>query len=119
MHPILKQLSYSAVATLNTRSLQKWSPIDVIIPFHHLVSDEPVPYIQSLYAFCNSRQFEAGLDYLLRNFQALTLPEVIQRQREQEHFRGSQQYEELSGHQERRKKGFLLCFDDGLRQVYE
>jgi peptidoglycan/xylan/chitin deacetylase (PgdA/CDA1 family) len=110
MHHILKTLSYSAVATLNTGALQKRSPIDVIIPFHHLVSDEPVPYIQSLYAFSNSRQFEAGLDYLLRNFQALTLPEVIERQQEQ-------QPQRQNGPP--RKKGFLICFDDGLRQVYE
>jgi Polysaccharide deacetylase len=142
MHPTLKRLCYSAVATLNTGSLQKMSPVEVIIPYHHLVSDEPVPYIQSLYAFKNSRQFEADLDYLLRNFQALTLPEVIQRQREQEcrleqqRFgleRQQRQQEQLPRWQQPgrqnnpsrkedsppRKKGFLICFDDGLRQVYE
>lgn len=116
MHPTLKRLCYSAVATLNTGSLQKMSPVEVLIPYHHLVSDEPVPYIQSLYAFKNSRQFETDLDYLLRNFRALTLPEVIQQQQEQ---LLRQQEQHPQPDTPAGKKGFLLCFDDGLRQVYE
>jgi peptidoglycan/xylan/chitin deacetylase (PgdA/CDA1 family) len=114
MHPILKRLCYAATTTLQTGSLQKRSPIDVIIPFHHLVSDEPVPYIQSLYAFKNARQFETDLDYLLRNFRVLTLQDVIQQQLEQ-----NLRLQHSHAPQRPQKKGFLVCFDDGLRQVYE
>ena len=51
-----------------------------------------------------SRQFEADLDYLLRHFRPISLQELLQRQ----------QSPIPPG-----KKEFLLCFDDGLRQVYE
>jgi peptidoglycan/xylan/chitin deacetylase (PgdA/CDA1 family) len=99
-----KQFYFGAVSRLNLDWLQKKSPIPYIIPYHHLVSDEKVPHIQSLYAFKNSRQFEEDLDFLLTNFEPLTLTELISRVKEKKHVK---------------KKGFLITFDDGLRQMYE
>jgi peptidoglycan/xylan/chitin deacetylase (PgdA/CDA1 family) len=84
--------------------LKNNAPIDLLIPYHHLVSDEPLPYIERLYAFKNARQFETDLDYLLSHFQPVSLQEVIAHTRQGIPFS---------------KKSFLLCFDDGLRQVYE
>jgi len=104
MIPFIKRLGFSGISALNIEWLKRKSPVNVISPFHHLVSDEPVPYIEKLYAFKNSRQFEADLDYLLRHFRPLTLEEVI-------------------AHEQNgtpcRQKGFLICFDDGLRQVHD
>ena len=107
MPPILKRLCLSGLARLPLPWLQKRSPVSLLIPFHHLVSDEPVPYIESLYAYKSSRQFEADLDYLLRHFRPLSLQELLQRQQ-----KGLPPAPPG-------KKEFLLCFDDGLRQVYE
>jgi peptidoglycan/xylan/chitin deacetylase (PgdA/CDA1 family) len=104
MIPVIKRLGFAGITALSMEWLKKVSPIRVISPFHHLVSDEPVPYIEKLYAFKNSRQFEADLDYFLSNFRPLSLEEVIQQEKTGRPFE---------------KPGFLLCFDDGLRQVYE
>lgn len=104
MIPVVKRLGFAGITALPLEWLKKKSPIRVISPFHHLVSDEPVPYIEKLYAFKNSRQFEADLDYLLRHFRPLTLEEVIQQEKTGQPFE---------------KAGFLICFDDGLRSVYE
>src|ERR1700712_2022896 len=104
MTPVIKRLGFAGLSALNLEWLKKISPIGVVSPFHHLVADEPVPYIDTLYPYKNSRQFEADLDYFLKNFRTLTLPEVIQQAATGRPFD---------------KPGFLLCFDDGLRQVYE
>ena len=104
MTSAIKRIVFSGVSSLNIQWLKRKSTIDVISPFHHLVSDEPVPWIDKLYGFKNSRQFEADLDYLLRNFRPLSLEEVT---------------EQIQTGQPFREKGFLICFDDGLRQVYE
>jgi peptidoglycan/xylan/chitin deacetylase (PgdA/CDA1 family) len=108
MGPLLKRLGFSAIAALDLEWLKKRSPIRVISPFHHLVSDQPVPYIEKLYAFKNTLQFEADLDWLLTHFRPLTLQEVI-----------AQTAAEAAGHSLSQPPGFLICFDDGLRWVYE
>jgi len=100
----IKRIVFSGVSSLNIQWLKKRSGIDVISPFHHLVSDEPVPWIDKLYGYKNSRQFEADLDWLLRNFRPLSLEEVAEQAQSRQPFQ---------------EKGFLICFDDGLRQVYE
>ena len=103
MGPV-KHLYFSGVSTLDIEWLKKKSPLDILIPFHHLVSDEPIPAIKRLYSFKNSRQFEEDLDYLLRYFKPVSVPEIIERQRRGIPFDS---------------KRFLLTFDDGLRQIYE
>ena len=101
---VIKRIGFAGISALNIEWLKKRSPLEVVSPFHHLVSDEPVPYIEKLYAFKNSRQFEADLDFFLRHFHPFTLEEIIAQVRTGRPFE---------------KKGFLICFDDGLRQVYE
>ncbi|MBS1604372.1 MAG: polysaccharide deacetylase family protein [Bacteroidetes bacterium] len=104
MTSFLKRIVFSGITSLDTQWLKKRSCIEVISPFHHLVSDEPVPWIDKLYGYKNSRQFEADLDWLLRNFRPLSLEQVA---------------EQVQRGQPFPEKGFLICFDDGLRQVYE
>src|ERR1700754_987189 len=104
MTSTLKRIGFTAMSAMPIEWLKKTSPIEVVSPFHHLVSDEPVPYIEKLYAFKNSRQFEADLDFFLRHFHPFSLEEVIRQVQSGRPFE---------------KKGFLICFDDGLRQVYE
>lgn len=104
MTPVIKRLGFAGISALDMEWLKKRSPIGVIAPFYHLVSDEPVPHIDKLYPYQNSRQFEANLDELLRHFQPLGLDDIIRQQQTGRPFE---------------KKGFLISFDDGLRQVYE
>jgi peptidoglycan/xylan/chitin deacetylase (PgdA/CDA1 family) len=101
---LLKRLYFSGVPGLNIEWLKKKSPLDILIPYHHLVSAEPVPYIQPLYSFKTPAQFESDLDFLLKHFQPVSLTEIIDHRKRNIHFS---------------KKSFLLTFDDGLRQVYE
>jgi peptidoglycan/xylan/chitin deacetylase (PgdA/CDA1 family) len=100
----LKQLIFSGVTRLDIGWLQKMSPLRLLSPYHHLVADEPVPYITPLYSYKNSRQFETDLDFMLRHFQPLRLGEIV----EGRHLTLP-----------KNKKGMLVCFDDGLRQAYE
>jgi len=104
MTSAIKRIVFSGVSSLNIQWLKKRSGINVISPFHHLVSDEPVPWIDKLYGYKNSRQFEADLDWLLRNLRPLSLEQVAEQAQSGRPFQ---------------EKGFLICFDDGLRQVYE
>lgn len=104
MIQVIKRLGFAGITALDMEWLKKRSPIGVIAPFYHLVSDKPVPHIDKLYPYQDSRQFEANLDQLLRHFQPLSLDDIIRQQQTGRPFE---------------KKGFLISFDDGLRQVYE
>jgi peptidoglycan/xylan/chitin deacetylase (PgdA/CDA1 family) len=101
-----KNVLLSPLRLTNIRWLQRLSPLPLLCPYHHLVSDEPVPYIDPLYAYKNSRQFETDLDYLLRHFRPVSLTDLVQQ------LSSSPNAGPPPG-------SFLLCFDDGLRQAYD
>ncbi|MFZ2448254.1 MAG: polysaccharide deacetylase family protein [Syntrophobacteraceae bacterium] len=72
--------------------------------FCHLVTDDPLPHVCHLYATKTPREFEADLDYLLREFRPITLEQlksII-----------------LNGDTPP-KRSFYLTVDDGLRQAAE
>lgn len=75
-----------------------------VLPFYHVVSDEPLPHIQHLYPVRTVPQFTSDMEFLARKYRFLSLIEVF------EHVRN---------------RGFLpentafLSFDDGLRQCAE
>ena len=100
-----KNAMLSSLGLLDIRWLQRNAPLPLLCPYHHLVSDEPVPYIDPLYSYKNTRQFENDLDYLLRHFRPVSLPEIIHRLSSSDNALPA--------------RSFLLCFDDGLRQTYE
>lgn len=95
-----KSAVLSSMRLLNIQWLRHHAPLPILLPYHHLVSDEPVPYIDPLYAYKNTRQFEKDLDCLLRHFRPVALTDILQ------------QSGVAPG-------SFLVCFDDGLRQAYE
>jgi len=100
MTSVGKNALLSFLRLLNIRWLQRHAPLPVLLPYHHLVSDEPVPYIDPLYAYKNTRLFEKDLDWLLRHFRPVSITDIL--------------HQTPSA-----PNSFLLCFDDGLRQVYE
>jgi peptidoglycan/xylan/chitin deacetylase (PgdA/CDA1 family) len=99
-----KKLYYSVCSLLPTGILKKIAPADIILPYHHLVSDEDVLHIKHLYPYKNTRQFGADLDALLKHFRAVSVQEVV---------------ESVKTGRKMPKNAALLSFDDGFRQVYD
>lgn len=76
----------------------------LLLPYHHVVSDDYLPHIKNLYAYKNRKQFTDDLDWLLARFQPVHPDEA------RDHV--------LNGRQLTGRK-FLLSFDDGFREVAE
>lgn len=74
-----------------------------IMPFYHLVSDEKPLHIKHLYKFKNVKEFISDLDFFLKNFQPLSLHDILDYIKREKPLPG---------------KSFFLSFDDGLREVY-
>lgn len=90
--------------SLNTEWIIKKTLPDVLLPYSHLVSDQPVPHVENLYSFKGVRAFEKDLDMLLKHFRPLDLMDVLAIHRNEKR---------------NEPPGFLLTFDDGLRQIHE
>lgn len=99
-----KRAFYTAARLLPIKILQHPLPAQLLLPYHHLVGDVPVPHVKHLYPYKSTKAFEQDVDYLLRHFKAVTLEEVIQ---------------SVRSHTPLPKNAFLLTFDDGLREVAE
>lgn len=78
--------------------------VNPLIGYFHIVSDEDVPHIKHLYAYKNVKQFKEDLDFILRNFNPLSLSDFLG------HLKTGQMLPDNS---------FFLTFDDGLREVNE
>jgi len=75
----------------------------LIFPLYHAVSDRQPAHLRHLYRIRTARQFEDDLDDLCRYFEPLS-PEILR----------------APGKLKKRKKpGFVLSFDDGLREISE
>lgn len=99
---LVKNAFYSAAQLLPLAVLKQRRPGSLLLPYHHLVSDAPVPHIKHLYPWKGTKDFEKDLDYLLRRFRPVTLQDVIQ---------------SLRTGQSLPSGSFLLTFDDGLREI--
>lgn len=73
----------------------------IIFPFYHTISDEVCPHIRNLYPVKSIFQFEKELDYFQKNFQSISLEEILS------HVKNQTQPE---------KPSFFLSFDDGLKE---
>lgn len=102
MPQVLKQVACSlaglAPASLN-RLLQRFTAQRTLFPFYHLVSDEPVAHIRYLYRIRTVKEFRRDLDWMLRYYRPADPAFML---------RGT-------GFPD----GFLLSFDDGLREVHD
>ncbi len=103
MNP-LKKCFFTAAKQLDINYLKKSSGLNLLVPFHHLVSDEYIPYIFPLYKYKNVSQFENDLDFLLKNFNPVSLSEVMYQAKQGRPFA---------------KKSFLITFDDAFRNVFD
>jgi len=99
---IAKKIYYQTIQLANLSLLKKIYPGRLLLPYHHLVSDEAVPHIKHLYPYKGVAAFKKDLDYLLKHFNPVTLQTVITCMRTQTPIPPN---------------SFLLTFDDGLREV--
>lgn len=76
----------------------------IIFPFYHVVADYEIVHIKHLYKIKTEKQFENDLDFFLREFQKLNVGDLKQ----------NGVWGKLPD-----KKGFLISFDDGLKEFYE
>lgn len=76
----------------------------IVMPVYHLVSDVPVPHISPLYPIKNTRDFTQDLDFLLRNYTPIDLPQLIAA---------------TNGEVQLPRNAFFLSFDDGLSQFHD
>jgi peptidoglycan/xylan/chitin deacetylase (PgdA/CDA1 family) len=75
-----------------------------LLPYYHMVSDEPVPHVSPLYPFRSVAEFRSDLDCLLRGRRALSLGQFLSAVC-------------VDGSPPRRS--FLLTFDDGFREMHD
>lgn len=76
----------------------------LVMPVYHLVTDSAVDHVRHLYPVRSVRGFEADLDFLLRHFTPVSLPQVIAFAKEGRPLP---------------RNAFFLSFDDGLREFHD
>ncbi|MCB9335593.1 MAG: polysaccharide deacetylase family protein [Flavobacteriales bacterium] len=75
----------------------------VVLPFYHIVSDETPNHIYHLYEARSIEEFKSDLEFLLKNYQPISLQELIELNK--------------TGRQPKQNV-FHLTFDDGLKEFY-
>ncbi|MBN1768449.1 MAG: polysaccharide deacetylase family protein [Prolixibacteraceae bacterium] len=96
MHHLLKKIVAGIAPLFPLAVLRRNPSFPPILPFYHVVSSIPLPYINS-YKVRTPEVFEAELDYLLQHFEPVTLDELL------EHPGNGKMH---------------LSFDDGLKECY-
>lgn len=84
--------------------LIQYSGQNIMIPFYHAVSDEPMNFVSGLYPPRKIKDFEKDLDVLLEFYEPITLEKLI---------------EIVNSGKEISKKYFHITFDDGLSNFYD
>jgi peptidoglycan/xylan/chitin deacetylase (PgdA/CDA1 family) len=92
---------FAPVIPLN--AMIKVSGQKLIFPLYHAASDNCPPHLKHLYRIRTSREFENDLDKLCRFYEPLS-PEILS---------------DPGKPKKRSKPGFVLSFDDGLREIKE
>jgi len=101
MNPF-KEIAQSVGSLLPVGLLTKTSQIDLLLPYHHVVSDEYLPHINEIYFNKNKKEFIKDLDWILKHFNAVHPDQVAD----------FVLYQKILP-----EKSFLLSFDDGYREV--
>ncbi|MBL0307732.1 MAG: polysaccharide deacetylase family protein [Chitinophagaceae bacterium] len=99
-----KKIYYAACALLPLPLLKQVASPGTIFPYHHLISDKEVLHVKHLYSYKNIRQFGNDLDYLLKQFNPISVEELVNC---------------INSCSPLPKNSFLLTFDDGFREVYD
>lgn len=100
----LKKAFFSLSALFPLPVVYRLSGIRVLLPYHHVVSNEHLPHIRNLYAYKNEKTFEQDLDWLLQHFKPVSAAQLAASAREQSTLP---------------QQSFLLSFDDGFREIHD
>lgn len=73
----------------------------IVFPFYHAINNDPGPHLKHLYHVKPVKVFEEDLEILLKYFSPLSPVDLFN-------------YDEVHS-----KPGFVISFDDGLREVYD
>jgi len=76
----------------------------LVLPYYHMVSDEEVPHVKHLYLHRDIQQFTRDLDFFLAHYEPVALKDLLAN---------------LDGKGPLPKRGFLLTFDDGFREMHD
>lgn len=101
---VIKDLLTRAAGVLPVSFWENLSGIHLLLPYYHLVTDDPAPHVRPLYRFRSTREFRADVECLLRRWRPLDLPDLLAWLRH-----GDPQP----------PRGFLITFDDGFREMHD
>jgi peptidoglycan/xylan/chitin deacetylase (PgdA/CDA1 family) len=100
---IAKNISKIGASLYNMDVLIKTSRHNIILPFYHAVTDGRPIHIKNLYEPRSIEAFKIDLEFLLENFESISLEKLI---------------EINSGREDVSANYFHLTFDDGLSEFY-
>jgi peptidoglycan/xylan/chitin deacetylase (PgdA/CDA1 family) len=101
---LVKNISGLVFSVVPVKQLIRLTGQNIILPFYHAVSDEPLPHLRHLYSIRSVKKFSADLDFFLKHYQPVSFPYL------NELIKGSGKVD---------KPLMALSFDDGLREVYD
>lgn len=101
---ILKKIYYTVTPALPGGLFSSGGPMGLLLPYHHVVSNDFLPHISQLYAFKNVQQFTKDLDFLLKHYKPIHPDDL-----------GKAIFNDAAIP----PGSFLLTFDDGFREVYD
>ena len=101
---IAREISSCATFLWSMKRLIKSSGHSMLFPFYHAVTDENPIHIKNLYTPRGIQDFKNDLDFLLKNYQSISLERLIALKKSGEVV--NENY-------------FHLTFDDGLSEFYE
>lgn len=100
----IKKLLLPAHAPVLFKQLKKLAKINPLIVNYHVVSDLRLPHIINLYNYRNIKKFSEDLDFYIKNFTPIGLPEFL---------------DHVNNNTALPKNSLLLTFDDGFREIYD
>jgi len=101
---ISKNLFRSLASALPLSIARRLSRIPLLLPYHHLISDEERPHVSELYSYKTPGQFVSDLEWLLKHYVPVS---------------AEQAYDYVFDKKSLPPNAFLLSFDDGFREVHE
>jgi len=97
-----RAVTSSVLAALPSSLLDAAARVGPLVPYYHIVSDAQVRHVRHLYSYKSTREFEADLEFLLRRYSPIALPDLL---------------DSLRNHRRLPQKSVLLTFDDGFREM--
>lgn len=101
---LLKSFFFHAANAMPMPLLNKVASLNVLLPYHHVVSDDDLPHISGLYKYKNIKQFTDDLEWILRYRRPVHPDQLVMSIKKNEPLPAN---------------SFLFTFDDGFREVFD